>query len=401
MSGYTPHSHENSQSVFICVYLRPIFGIARRNSILVLLALLLIALTVWRADEIRGIVTYYKLVEWNTVGALTGILIITTGIRESNFLSQVAGRILNRPMSERRLALLLIILSALLATFLTNDITLFIIVPLTTSLQNHLKNDITKMIVFEIVAVNVGSALTPAGNPQNLFLWHEWGLSFTAFVVKMLPLVAVLTMLLLFLAQFSFGGRELKVDAHTNDHYDGRLLVLSLALLCGYMVAFELRRAAYVLPVIVMVYALLYRRVLRKVDWPVILIFVLMFVDFGLISELNPVARLMGRLGQMGTGGVFVYALLVSQVISNVPAAILVFRFSHNWLAIAYGVNVGGNGIAIASLANLIALRMAGGRRIWFQFHKHSLVYLSVSICLVYLLLCSHPTQWLTILGRS
>ena len=219
-------------------------------------------------------------------------------------------------------------------------------------------------------------------------------------MVKMAPLVAVLTLLLLLLARFSFGGQWLKAGTHTNKHYNGRLLVLSLVLLSGYLVAFEFKCAIYTLPVIVLVYAMLYKHVLKKVDWPVILIFVLMFVDFSLISELAPVARFMGRLGQMSTGGVFVYATLISQVISNVPAAVLVSRFSDNWLAIAYGVNVGGNGTVIASLANLIALRMTEGKGMWLRFHKYSLVYLSASACLIYLLLCSHPTQWLSIPGR-
>ncbi|NOZ73230.1 MAG: hypothetical protein GXP38_15210 [Chloroflexi bacterium] len=378
-----------------------IWGAARRNSILVLLILLLVALTLLQGYGLRDIATYYKWVEWNTIAALTGILIITTGVRESNFLGKVASQILHGPMSERYLAGLLIMLSALLATVLTNDITLFIIVPLTMSLQAQLKNDITKIIVFEIIAVNVGSALTPLGNPQNLFLWHEWGLSFSAFVVKMMPLVILLLLLLLILARFSFTEHRLKVMTHTNEDYDARLLIFSLLMLCGYLVAFELRWAVLTLPLIAfVVYAVFYRHVLQQVDWPVLLIFILMFVDFGLISELKPVVVLMERVGQMGTGGIFLCALLISQAISNVPAAILLSRFSHNWLAIAYGVNVGGNGLVIASLANLIALRMAGSTRIWLKFHEFSLIYLSVSAFLIYFLLRSHSEQWLATLGR-
>ena len=372
-----------------------IMGTIKRNCVLFLLILLLIVLAFLRADGIREIAGYYKLVEWNTVGALTGIIIITTAIKESNFLGSVAKRILNRSMSERGLALLLVILSALLSTFLTNDITLFIIVPLTISLQGQLENDITKMVIFEIVAVNVGSSLTPAGNPQNLFLWHKWGLSFTSFMGKMLPLTTALMFLLLLFVWFSFESRKLKVSSNTDDHYDRWLVALSFALLGGYMATFELKRTAYALPVIALVYILFYRRVLRKVDWPIILIFILMFVDFRLVSEISPVARLMGQLNQVGTGSVFVYSLLISQIISNVPAAVFLSKFSSNWLAIAYGVNVGGNGIVVASLANLIALRMVGDKKIWSRFHRYSLVYLSISACLIYFLLHSYPMRWI------
>ena len=103
----------------------------------------------------------------------------------------------------------------------------------------------------------------------------------------------------------------------------------------------------------------------------------------------------MGQLNQVGTGSVFVYSLLISQIISNVPAAVFLSKFSSNWLAIAYGVNVGGNGIVIASLANLIALRMVGDKKIWSRFHRYSLVYLSISACLIYFLLHSYPMRWI------
>ena len=70
----------------------------------------------------------------------------------------------------------LILFSVLLSTFLTNDVTLFIVIPLTVGIQNLVKNDISKLIVFEAISVNVGSALTPIGNPQNLFLWYKWNI---------------------------------------------------------------------------------------------------------------------------------------------------------------------------------------------------------------------------------
>jgi len=370
-----------------------VFKLARQNGVLVLLLLLLIALTPLQADKIKDVVDYYKLVEWNAVGALTGILIITTGIRESNFLNRAARRILRSPMSERQLASLLVALSVLLSPLLTNDITLFIIVPLTMNLQAYLKRDITKIVVFEAIAVNIGSALTPIGNPQNLFLWHEWGLSFTAFVIRMAPLIATSALLLLLTVRFSFGEQKFKAGSYVNERCNEGLLALSIVLLCGYMVALELKLIAYALLIITLAYALLYRDVLERVDWPVILIFILMFIDFGLISRFALVAQLMEHLNQASTGGVFAYALLASQFISNVPAAVLVSRFSDNWLAIAYGVNVGGNGVVIASLANLIALRIVGSRGIWLTFHKYSLIYLSLSASLIYLALHLHPVS--------
>ena len=358
-----------------------------KNIVLAILALLLLVLMILRGDGLDALAGYGRFIEWNTIIVLAGILMITTGIRESCFLSQIAQKIMSRPISERNVALILVALSALLATFLTNDIALFIIVPLTMSLQDNVKNDLAKLIIFEAIAVNVGSALTPIGNPQNLFLWHEWGISFIPFMGKMAPLVALLLLLLLGMAWFSFGRSELQGETMTVTGLDRRLFALSMALLVGFIVAAEFRWAAYALPAVLIIYLLFYRRILKDVDWLVLLIFILMFIDFGLIAEFPWVTHILQQISQMGSKGVFVAAALISQMVSNVPATVMIARFSSDWRAIAYGVTVGGNGVIIASLANLLALRIAGGEGLWLKFHKYSLLYLAASLCLIYLLM--------------
>ncbi len=359
----------------------------KKNMVLAVLALLLLVIMILRGDSPDALPSYGRFIEWNTIITLAGILMITTGIRESHFLSQIAQKILSRPISERNVALVLVTLSALLATFLTNDIALFIIVPLTLSLQENVENDLARLVIFEAIAVNVGSALTPIGNPQNLFLWHKWGISFLPFMGKMAPLTALLLMLLLGMAWLSFGRTELQGEATKVNHLDRRLFVLSMALLVGFIVAAEFRWTIYALPAVFIIYLLFYRHILKAVDWLVLLIFILMFIDFGLIAEFPWVTAILQQISHMGSAGVFVASALLSQLVSNVPATVMIARFSNNWQAIAYGVNVGGNGLIIASLANLLALRIAGGKGLWLSFHKYSLLFLAVSLALVYLLL--------------
>ncbi len=359
----------------------------KKNMVLAVLALLLLVIMILRGDSPDALPSYGRFIEWNTIITLAGILMITTGIRESHFLSQIAQKILSRPISERNVALVLVTLSALLATFLTNDIALFIIVPLTLSLQENVENDLARLVIFEAIAVNVGSALTPIGNPQNLFLWHKWGISFLPFMGKMAPLTALLLMLLLGMAWLSFGRTELQGEATKVNHLDRRLFVLSMALLVGFIVAAEFRWTIYALPAVLIIYLLFYRHILKVVDWLVLLIFILMFIDFGLIAEFPWVTAILQQISHMGSAGVFVASALLSQLVSNVPATVMIAQFSNNWQAIAYGVNVGGNGLIIASLANLLALRIAGGKGLWLSFHKYSLLFLAVSLALVYLLL--------------
>lgn len=111
------------------------------------------------------------------------------------------------------------------------------------------------------------------------------------------------------------------------------------------------------------VYLFWYRDVLRRVDWPLIVIFVLMFIDLRLLAEQPAIAQLFTLSGIEQAQNLFIATLLAAQLINNVPAAILLAEYSPDWLTIAYAVNVAGNGIVIGSLANLIALRLARDKK--------------------------------------
>ncbi|NOZ26875.1 MAG: anion transporter [Chloroflexi bacterium] len=357
----------------------------RRDLVLLLLVALFVALTVTRPGGVMGIARIYRLVDWTTIASLAGIITITTGIKESGLFEGVAGWALDRLASERSLALFLVSLTAVSSAFLTNDIALVIVVPFTLSLQGLLQNDIKKVVVFEGIAANVGSALTPIGNPQNMVLWRDWGISFLAFVWHMAPLALVSVPTLLLFAALVFRGRALHTHRAGDTRYDRRLAIWSLGLLLGCVVAFEVGASVYVLPAILLAYVALDRDVLGRVDWSIIFILTLMFVDFRILSEMKWVSRWVWALDLGHARGVFISSVWLSQAISNVPTAIFLSRFSHNWRAILYGVNIGGNGLATASLANLIALRMVPDRRIWMEFHKYSLIYLLITAVLIYL----------------
>jgi len=108
--------------------------------------------------------------------------------------------------------------------------------------------------------------------------------------------------------------------------------------------------------------------------------------DKSLISEIPEMSAGVRDLGVSSDRGIFLTSLFLSQLISNVPAGIFISKFSHNWFAIAYGVNVAGNGLAIASLANIIALRLMKGNNIWLNFHKYSILFFLISGGIVYAL---------------
>ncbi len=152
------------------------------------------------------------MVDWKTIFILSGLLIVTTGIRESGFFYFLAGKISKQIKNQRHLALLLVFLATTMSMFLTNDIALFIMVPLTLDLGARANQNYSKIIILEAIAVNAGSALTPIGNPQNIFLWRRWGICFTHFVRQMAPLVVLMFALLLAMVFFCISSNKIKTS---------------------------------------------------------------------------------------------------------------------------------------------------------------------------------------------
>jgi Na+/H+ antiporter NhaD/arsenite permease-like protein len=359
--------------------------LAKKELVLILFILLLVLLAIIYPEKITEYPSY---VDWDTIVALTGLLIIATGLKESGYFNLISKKTLRRVKSERSLSLYLILLSVVLSTFLTNDITLFIVIPLTLSFQNLVKNDLTKLIIFEAIAVNVGSTLTPIGNPQNIYLWHMWNVSFAGFILRMLPVVSVLVVILLLFVRLVFSDREIRFNRKSNKDtlQKKSLFSISLVMLIVFVISFELRYVQILLPVVFAVFLVSFRKVLLKVDWLLILLFMVIFVDFHVISEMRVVSEAMRNLNLAASGNVFLFSGTISQFISNVPAGVFMSKYSHDWLAIVLGVNIGGNGLVIASLANVIALRMANNKKIWLTFHKYSIPYMVVTGAVTYLL---------------
>jgi Na+/H+ antiporter NhaD/arsenite permease-like protein len=291
---------------------------------------------------------------------------------------------------ERSLAFFMSGISALLSTFLTNDITLFIVVPLTLSMQKALKNDLIKVVIFEAIAVNTGSTLTPIGNPQNIFIWHSWGISFTGYMLKMAVPVAVMCAALALFIFICFPSRKLSYNAHAEAVViRAPLGTGSLIIMAAFIAALQTPYYYAMLPVIIVFMAVTGRQALMKTDWLLILTFILMFIDFSLISRSGAVINAVGLANLDSGRGVFTMSALVSQFISNVPAAIFMSKFTGNWEAIAYGVNIAGNGTVIGSLANIIALRLArpAGASVWLDFHRYSVPFFLVTGGAVWLIL--------------
>jgi len=355
----------------------------RRDWLLWLLAAVLLLLSVQRPAAIRD---YPSLVDWPTLSTLAGLLLLTSGIEASGFLHRLAARIVERVHDGRSLALFLLGASALLAAVLTNDIALFIVVPLTLTLAAYAHLPVARLIAFEALAVNVGSMLTPIGNPQNIFLWQSSGVHFFAFVAAMLVPTLIAAACLLAFTFAAFRPRPLVLQGGADELVvDRRLLTVSALLFVPFIMAADLHHVGYALLIIAAVFLALFRPVLRRFDWPLLLVFLLMFVDLRLLVELPAVSHLIGAVDLSVPRNLYLAGALLSQFISNVPSTIVLANYSSDWKTLAWGVDMGGFGLVVGSLANLIALRLAGPRGNLTVFHAWAAPFLLLAGGLTYI----------------
>lgn len=384
--GGKPHkAHVTGPLVTAAQFLPQLARTLGKDAFFLTLLAVLVVLTVLAPAQIAS---YPSLVDWPTIAALTGLLLLTKGVENSGVLHRLGHWAIARVNTQRSAALCLVLAAALLSTLLTNDVALFVVVPLTLGVCRIARLPATRLVVFEALAVNAGSALTPIGNPQNLFLWQLSNSSFVHFVAYMLPLVAVLMVLLLALTVLSFPARPMHVNLQENEQpLDRTLLGVSLALYVPFLLLTDLHRAPWALAALALIFLMVRRRVLLQIDWGLLLVFILMFVDLRLVAGQSLVHGWMDRLDLAQPRHLFWAGVGVSQIISNVPAAIALAEYSRDWRVIAYGVNIGGFGFMVGSLANLIALRMVDERRAWLNFHAYSLPFLAVAGIVGYALL--------------
>lgn len=332
-----------------------------------------------------------RLIHWDTLAALAGLMVLSRGLEDSGYLFRAGRWLLARVHSERALGAVLVAFSAALSAVVTNDVALFIVVPLTLGLSSVARLPVGRLVTFEALAVNAGSSVSPIGNPQNLYLWQTANVGFLDFCLAMAPIASALTLLLLTLVPFAFAaGRIDLAERLRGPPPRPRLFWSSLGLYPVFLVCAELDASLPAAAVVVALYLACARRVLAGVDWLLLAVFALMFVDLGLLAQMPAVATAATDLASV-PGGMLTAGILLSQAISNVPATIFLAEFTDDWRTLAWAVSVGGFGLAIGSMANLIALRLARTPGLWWTFHAWSIPVLAAGWLIAWLTLGRWP----------
>lgn len=352
------------------------------------LLLLFAALTIVLALlDPQSLAKYQHWLQLPTLAGLMGLLIAIQGIRDSGLVQHAAVAVVARAHSLRSLGLLLVTATALLSTVLTNDVSLFLIVPLTLAIGGMSNLPVLRMVVLEALAVNAGSTLSPIGNPQNLLLWQHSQLPFLHFTLAMLPAATVMFALVaaftwLWLARDRIELTPDKIDGQVTSR---RLGAWSIVALLAMVLLMEYHHAPLGAMLMLVLFALLARSSLARIDWLLLLTFAAIFLGLGHFAELPLVRHALDQLDFSRPLTLYASGIVASQLISNVPATVLLLDRTSDAIALAVAVNVGGFGLAIGSLANLIALRLANQPHGLRQLQLVSIPFLLACAPLVYL----------------
>jgi len=328
---------------------------------------------------------YLGYIDFRTLSLLYALMLVVSGLRGAGVFAHLAHLVCARAKSTRAMGALLVALSFFSSMLITNDVALLTFVPFAVVLlgMTGRKSDLITIVVLQTVAANLGSMLTPVGNPQNLYLYSYYHLTAGDFFRITAPVWALSLLFSLALCLL-LPNEPLDPFLGEEPGLDRRALAVHLALFAVCLLAvfrvidWPLMLAAVVLALLVFDRALL----LRGADFMLLLTFVAFFVFSGNLARLDAVSRL---LRAALNGREYLTALLASQVVSNVPAALLLSGFTDNARALILGVDVGGLGTPIASLASLISLKLysrTGGARTGRYLTVFTLVNLALLLLL-------------------
>lgn len=340
--------------------------------------------------------TYISYIDFRVLGILLSLMIAVAGLRKANIFDLTGAFLLSKTNSSLGLCAVLTFLCFFLSMFITNDVALITFVPfaILTLKKSDKENLILPTVILQTLAANLGSMLTPVGNPQNLYLYNKMGVSFGAFVKIILP-YALASFVMLVLCVI-FCGRKFRSESSGGADENKRIIIgRKDAAVHGIFFVLALLTVLHVLPWyvplgIIVLYCLIFdRKLLLGADYALLLTFIFFFVFTGNISRIEFVHDFFNSI--VG-GNEFASGVIVSQIISNVPAALLLSTFTKNFENLLIGVNAGGLGTLIASMASLISFKIFASNysgqkgKYFLWFTVMNVAYLAVLV-VVYILL--------------
>jgi len=297
---------------------------------------------------------YLSYLDLRVLCLLASLMVAVAGLKKTGAFDFLMDHLLKAVRSTRTLSAALIGVCFFTSMLVTNDVALITFVPLAILMLAQRQRLMAFVIVLQTVAANLGSMLTPLGNPQNLYLYGRFNLSAGQFMSIMAMPTAV-SLLLLCLALLWIRPETISPPAEKKTGCAKKALPWAVLFCVCLLAVLRVLPYGLVLAIAVLTAALLDRSVLRGVDYSLLLTFVFFFLLIGNIKSIPAVSQ---GLSAMLAGRELTAGILMSQVISNVPAAMLLARFTEDYEPLLLGVNIGGLGTLIASMASVISYKL-------------------------------------------
>lgn len=309
-----------------------------------------------------GVELCLQAIDFRTLAILFSLMIVIKAFQSQNFLDFVAARLLRLCKTRRALYFLLTYLVFFSSMFVTNDVALLTFVPISLLIFKRINLPALHIVVLETLAANLGSCITPMGNPQNLYLFSYYGfgaLEFFALTAKIaLPSLFILGVIIFFLTRknTAFASNVLQTQV-VRLKFDFRTLFYVADFILCLLAVFHAVNYLIMLVVTVVVMACCNWRLFKKVDYSLLLTFVGFFIFTKTLSTVPAFSDFIKSVlsSPLKT---YITGIAASQVISNVPAALLLSGFTENGAMLLLAVNVGGLGTLIASMASVISFKL-------------------------------------------
>ncbi len=346
------HAHHLNEALTATVHF------IQKNTVLVIAAALALVTSLIVPPDAR----YLDYFDFKTLTCLFCTLAVICALKNVRFFTKLAERIVVVSGNTRTAVLLLVYITFIGSLLLANDMALLTFLPLGYYVMSSACKEryMAFTFIMQNIAANLGGMLTPFGNPQNLYLYEKFRIANGEFI-KIMLFPFLLSVLLITLLCLVFVKGE-KMQLKTRDFAPmPKVKVIIYLLLFAFSILLVFRTVPYYVGLILVPLALLFldKSALLKVDYPLLFTFVFFFIFAGNMARIDIVENAVGALLSKNT---LLVSALSCQFISNVPSAILLSEFTTDYRALLMGVNIGGAGTLIASLASLITLREFSSR---------------------------------------
>lgn len=299
---------------------------------------------------------YLGYFDYKTLTCLFCVLAVVCALKNINFFYMLAKKVVQLFKTARMSVLALVYITFIGSMLIANDMALLTFLPLgyfvltTTNKEKYM----AFTFIMQNIAANLGGMLTPFGNPQNLYLYSKFQIPNLEFVSIMLPSFLISVLLITICCLIFVKSEPLKINDEKIVLNPTRTIIYLM--LFALSIAIVFRGIPYWVGLIVIPIFLFFmdKKALKMVDYPLLLTFVFFFIFAGNMSRIDLIHEFFNRLLTEST---LLSSVLSCQFISNVPSAILLSQFTNNYADLLVGVNIGGTGTLIASLASLITFK--------------------------------------------